>query len=692
MRKVDITQYSKDNNIKVKKRKKTSTLASIIKNFLRSILVIFCISSVLIVSVLMVVITATADIDGNISLENIEYITQSKLYCLNDEGKYEEYCDIKSPISRKWTNFEDIPKYMKDAAIAIEDKRFEEHHGVDIRRTGGAILTLFGLTKDDQYGGSTITQQLIKNITGKRDTTINRKLGEIVNAYILDGKYSKDQILEAYLNIVYYGHNCEGVGAASETYFGKPVMELSLAQCACIVGITQNPSKFDPYSHPEENKKRLGYVLGEMLEQNKISREEYDKAIEESKHMVFTSKSSSKKDDDKKFDVYNWYMDRAIQDVALDLAAKENMQFTTALEAIKKGGYKIYTAIDKKAQEVAESIIRENSKGIISSDKRLQAAFVMMDYKGRVLATVGRTGAKESDFLFDFTVSNNLQPGSSIKPLAVYAPALEEKLINYSSIVLDRPLVVDGRSWPTNSYAGYYGNMSLYRALAISSNAAAAQTLEQLGLDKSYDFITNRLGFTGLDEDMNKTRSALATGSGGKSVRNMVAAYQIFGNNGQYCAPYTYYYVENSKGEVILDNRDKQANYAISPGNATIMRHLLEAPVKSGTATSVQIAGWDLFGKTGTSNDSNDIWFIGGSPYAIAGVWSGWADGQLNANRNDAYSRTIWKTVMVEYLKDKEKIGFTDDPSVQKKYYNSSTGKLASSGNIGYFLENNLPS
>ena len=322
--------------------------------------------------------------------DNVEYdVKASKMrlssiiYSLDDDGNFKEDTMAYDTENRIWVNFENIPKNMKNAVIAIEEKRFYEHRGVDWKRTFGATINLF--LKSDTYGGSTITQQLIKNLTGENETSITRKIKEICRAMNFEKKCSKDEILEAYLNVVHFGSGCYGVQAAANKYFGKDISECSLAECAAIAGITQNPTLFNPLLHPENNRKRREIVLSEMLSQSKITKDEYNKAMEESANMVFQKANSKGKNQPEH--VRDWYTETLINDVINDLSEKYKISKSAAQKMVYTQGLKIYSAVDKKAQKIAEDVIY-NSK-VLDGDKKLELGYLMMDFDGRILATIG---------------------------------------------------------------------------------------------------------------------------------------------------------------------------------------------------------------------------------------------------------------------------------------------------------------
>ena len=599
---------------------------------------------------------------------------------------------LQSSENRVWADYDKIPKTMKDAVVSIEDKRFYEHKGVDWIRTVGAAKALF--TSGGSYGGSTITQQLVKNITGENQVSITRKVKEIFRALNLEKKYSKEEILTAYLNVVNFGDGCYGVQTAANTYFGKDISECDIAQCASIAGITQNPTAYNPLLHPDKNKERQQTVLKEMYGQNRITKAQYDEAMAESENMKFTgTKKVSTSSSDKSWD---WYTDTMFEDVKEDLMSHYNCSSEKAVDMIYHGGLKIYSAEDTELQKIAEDAFT-SGKVFPSSDKKLQGGYVAMDYAGRVLAIVGGRGEKTGNRLLSLATDTKRQPGSTIKPLAVYGPAINMGKINYSSLIEDEPLPnwKDGQSGPANAQLKYYGNVTVEYALQWSLNAASARLCKAISPNTSYNFLKDKLHFTSL-EPADNTLAAMAVGgfTQGVTVREMTAGFQIFGNSGKYYKPYTYYYVKDHDGNVILDNRKETYTQVITPETSAVVHKLLNNVVKSGTGSGSGISGWDVYGKTGTTNSNRDSWFIAGTPYAVAGIWTGYR--QPATIKNTSTAKKVWKTIMSQYLKNKQKKDFELSKNVVSMTYCKKSGLLAVPGvcestAVGWYDKNNLP-
>lgn len=626
----------------------------------------------------------------------------SFIYIKDDEtGEFKEYQTLYSTENRIWVDNQDIPQAMKDAVVAIEDKRFYEHNGVDWARTLSAVVNL--ATGEDTYGGSTITQQLIKNITDDNEVSINRKLREICKALKLEDEYTKDQILEAYLNVVNFGNNCQGVESAAQLYFDKSIKDCSIAECAAIAGITQNPSLWNPLVYPDNNKQRREIVINEMYDQGKITKSEYDNAMKESANMTFVGFKNTKEDDDDNDYVQNWYIDQVFYDLREDLALYYNISEEAASEKLYTEGLKIYCAMDEKMQSYMEEAAQSIDK---SYDYDLQIGSVLMGFDGRVIATVGSSKKKTRALEWDRATHSKLQPGSSIKPVIVYPYAIDNKLLYYSSVVKDEPVdnwkdengqLVSG---PNNAYYGYKGDMLLPDAIEWSSNATAVQTMNLIGGPSvAYEQAVTKMGFKSLSEQDTQNTGALSMGgmNGGVSVREMAASYNYLGNGGLYYEPYTYYYVTDSEDNIIIDNREAVPKQAYSAETASIMNRLLSYNVTNSAHTNAQyarISGWDIIGKTGTTDDDKDSWFCGLSPYATMATWCGF-DHPASIS-NTSTSARFFSNVMAKYLEDKEQKEYNLSPNLVEAQYNPYNGLIVTTDSpmgkyIGYYTEDNMP-
>ena len=507
MRKTDISKYTDKIDVQPPKNQSgAKKVLSVIGRALLTIVLVLVIAGIIVgISIGAYVIKIANEPTGidlnarSLNLSSFIYVENSKT------GDFEEYQKLYGTENRIWVNLKDMPKAMPEAIVAIEDKRFYEHNGVDWFRTGSAILSL--MTGRDNYGGSTLTQQLVKNITDDSEVSLTRKLREIFRALNIEREYSKDDIIEAYLNVVNFGNNCQGVESAAQLYFDKSISECTVAECAAIAGITQNPSRWNPLLYPENNKERRETVLDQMYEQGKLTKAEFNTAMEESANMTFVgfnNSDESENEDEENTKIQNWYIDQMYWDLCRDLAKYYDISEDAASLKLYSEGLKIYCAMDTEAQEMME---KEALKSAVDYDYDLQTAMTMVGYDGRVIATVGSSREKEGNLEWDRASHSKLQPGSSIKAIIPYPMAIDKDIYCYSSLAKDQPIEkwkVDGYgnfiAGPPNSYNGYHRFMTVPEALSWSSNAAAVQTLELVGINDAYEQAVNNLGFKNLGE------------------------------------------------------------------------------------------------------------------------------------------------------------------------------------------------
>lgn len=700
MRETDISKFTEHNIVLDGSKHPVKRVLKAIGRTLFTVLMVMVCAGVIVGISLTVYIIGIANEPTGINLKAKSVNQTSFIYVKSGKGNnFKKYQSLYDSENRVWVDFKIIPKNMKNAVIAIEDKRFEEHNGVDWTRTFGAVLNL--ASGKSSYGGSTLTQQLIKNISDDNEVSLNRKIREIVRALKLETEYTKDEILEAYLNVVNFGNNCQGVQAAANLYFGKNIDDCSLAQCAAIAGITQNPSKYNPLIYPEENKKRRDVVLYEMLKQKKITRSEYNKAIEESDKLKFVGfKKSNKTTVTKK--VQNWYMDELQNDLTRDLAVFYNISEKAASDKLFTEGLKVYSAMDTSMQSYIESAAKN-----LDSDEGLQCAATIVDLNGAIIATTGSSQEKTSNLVFDRATDSVLQPGSSIKPVVAYPYAIERHKICFSSIIKDEKIAKykigsDG-NWiagPENWYGYENHNMLVPDAIEWSSNCTAAQLIDLISPEAAYNQVVTLQGFEHLDESDKRNAGGLSIGglAGGVTVREMAAAYTYIGNGGKYYKPYTYLYVTDSEDNIIIDNRDAVPKEAYSPETAYIMNRLLHYNMTycaHTNASNASVDGWDIVGKTGTTDDDKDSWYCGVSPYAAMAVWTGFDTPKTVQNTSTATS--LFSKVMGHYLENKKEKSYSMPGSIIEANYDPSTGAVyntdsASEGQyLGYYTEDNMP-
>lgn len=596
--------------------------------------------------------TLEPSLDVDISAYTLKQ-SSTVYYQDGESGEWVELTKLHGEENRTLVDFEDIPDHVWQALVSIEDERFFEHNGVDWKSTARAVLGK--LTGSSTRGGSTITQQVIKNVTGDSEVTIKRKVTEIFRALRLNKNYSREEILETYLNLVYFGNGCYGIEAAAESYFGKSVGELTVAEAASIVGITQFPYKYDPARgdwYREQNKERQETVLYKMHELGYIDDAEYEKA--KSEPLVFSWDADYVASDTEETDTAasttyeSYFVEQMFNDIVRDLCDTYGYEEKVAKDMLYTGGYSIYATVDPELQEIVESVYADRSNLDYTSAKGelLQSGATIIDNStGNIVAVAGRVGEREGRFLLDYSLVYR-QCGSAIKPLSVYAPALDAGVITAASVIDDYPMLLNDTVWPVNAYTGYRGMMTLRDAVRNSSNPTAVRVAQQLTLSASYTFLQDNLGFKNLTNDDLTAAGALALGglNNGTTTREMAAAYASFANGGVYTTPRTYIEVKDYKGNTILENKS-ESHVAMKESTAYTMTELLKEVVSSGTGTGAKFSGMTIAGKTGSTNSNNDRYFVGYTPYYTAAVWVGYdTPTRIVATGNPA--ATMWKTFM----------------------------------------------
>lgn len=632
-------------------------------------------------------------------LLDLDHVTLSQTsiiyYYDKDTQQYEELQQLDATENRIWVSYDKIPKDMVWAVVSIEDKRFFEHDGVDWITTTKACLKMFMGT--GSAGGSTITQQLIKNLTQEDDVTVNRKINEIFRALAVEKKYSKEEILEWYLNTVYFGEGCWGVQSAAQVYFGKDVSELTAAECAAIAGITNNPSLYDPYIRPENNRQRQLLILQQMLAQGHLEQDEYDEAV--AQEMVFHNGSADEETyscdacgfkgtiDEfieqeegydcptcgartsikKQSDCYSYFVDRVYRDVVNDLMEQYDLTEKAAIQKLLTGGYRIYATIDMDAQEAVDNVYQDlENAPTVKSDQQLQSAIVVIDNEsGDIVAMAGGLGEKQGSLSFDRSSQSYRSPGSSFKPVSVYGPALDQGLISPITVYDDTPFSFEDGPYPKNESRRYQGLVNINKAVNESLNTIAMKVLDDLGTEASYNYLTEKFGFTTLVEekelngrsytDIGYAPLALGALTDGVTVREMAQAFATYPNNGVFREARTYTRVEDSEGNVILDN-EQETHTAVSERAAFYVNYLLQNVVEYGTGTPARISGMTVAGKTGTSSSNVDRYFVGYTPYYTAAVWSGFdiPEQIVLTGVTTNPSTRLWQRVMSQLHEDKE--------------------------------------
>lgn len=786
-----------------KKPKKRRSIIGMIFSFIGCMLCL-CIMAASVGGVLlsMYIVQVTADDAETLDLDNQKNRQTSLIYDINGN----EYASLSRNENRIWRELSAMPENLQNAVIAIEDKNFRTEPGINLKGTIGAALNAFTGNRiwGTNRGASTLEQQLIKNLTGDNEQDNMRKVREIFRALGLDNKYSKETILEAYLNTIPLTGIIHGMEAGSIEYFGKHVEDLTLAECATLASITKNPTKYNPATNPEELIKRRNHVLYEMYTQGYITEAEFNAAKAET--VTLTEKTSTTENATRSSS-NSWFTDALYTQLLNQLQEDLNYTADEAKELIFSGGLRIYSTVDPKVQEGVEKTMYneddlipalwheepvclrdypadssswdevqyDDATGLpitkdgyavygqeaipvyadeegttlkmgTSTDPdypndttvylcvyekvRTQAAMAIVDYSGNILGIGGGIGEKKYDLGFNRATSPH-QTGSTMKPIGAYALALDYKLINYSSQILDSPYysVEDKkvlkdeyigkmspyseaaqsrsdvwRAWPTNyGGAGGQGNpMLVYDALQQSYNTVAVWVGDMVGVDYLYNFVHDTLecSYINAENDMDLGPLVLGSQSSGLTVVQLAGAYTMF-NTGTFTTPHYYTEITDYQGNMILDN-NKYINttQAISADTAYIMNRMMWNVLHSrkGTAYGKAPDGeMDSVAKTGTTSNYKDYTFAGLTPYYVTAIWWGCdrpteMDTLGKAGRNASPIQYAWKALMEDLQADLPVKEFAKGENVVEKHFDTSTGAIISGGgSVGYYTEDNLP-
>ena len=786
-----------------KKPKKRRSIIGMIFSFIGCMLCL-CIMAASVGGVLlsMYIVQVTADDAETLDLDNQKNRQTSIVYDINGN----EYASLSRNENRIWRELSAMPENLQNAVIAIEDKNFRTEPGINLKGTIGAALNAFTGNRiwGTNRGASTLEQQLIKNLTGDNEQDNMRKVREIFRALGLDNKYSKETILEAYLNTIPLTGIIHGMEAGSIEYFGKHVEDLTLAECATLASITKNPTKYNPATNPEELIKRRNHVLYEMYTQGYITEAEFNAAKAET--VTLTEKTSTTENATRSSS-NSWFTDALYTQLLNQLQEDLNYTADEAKELIFSGGLRIYSTVDPTVQAGIEKTmyneddlipalwheepvcLRDYPADSSSWDEvqydeatglpitkdgyavygqeaipvyadeegttlkmgtstdpdypndttvylcvyekvRTQAAMATLDYDGNILGIGGGIGEKKYDLGFNRATSPH-QTGSTMKPIGAYALALDYKLINYSSQILDSPyysaedkkVLKDQyigvmspfseaaqsrsdvwRAWPTNyGGAGGQGNpMLVYDALQQSYNTVAVWVGDMVGVDYLYNFVHDTLecSYISAENDMDLGPLVLGSQSSGLTVVQLAGAYTMF-NTGTFTTPHYYTEITDYQGNMILDN-NKYINttQAISADTAYIMNRMMWNVLHSrkGTAYGKAPDGeMDSVAKTGTTSNYKDYTFAGLTPYYVTAIWWGCdrpteMDTLGKAGKNASPIQYAWKALMEDLQADLPVKEFAKGENVVEKHFDTSTGAIISSGgSVGYYTEDNLP-
>lgn len=639
----------------------------------------------------------------------LSYIKWQKLafLVLNNEPstvynqKNEEIVKIGNERKQENAIFSEIPENLVDAYVSIEDQRYYTHYGIDIRRTASAILNQ--ITKQrSSFGGSTITQQLVKNVTGNDDNTISRKVSEWILALELETMLTKEEILEEYFNIIYIAPNTYGVKLGAKYYFDKELSELNLEECAFLAGLNHSPNSYNPFNdsdNSEKIKKRTKTVLGKMLELGYVSEEEYNSAITNTDKGLNFKKGQIKAKSD---GIYSFHTDALLTELTKDLQEKYGIKQEFAENIINMGNLKIYSTELSDVQKAIETEFKKKQYILPATNEKnesSQAAMVVIDHaNGYVTGIVGALGTKDTPRGLNRATQSYRQTGSAGKPIAVVAPALSEGYITAASMYLDELTTFDDNSKegfsPVN-YNSYRGNISVRQALESSQNIPFVKMIEEITPKKSIEYLKN-FGITTLTDKDENLSLALGGLSKGISPIEMAAAYATIANNGKYIEP-TFYIKVTNNSETTIIKSSQETRKVLSKENAYILQDLLTEPVSGlyGTAQYCKINGISVAAKTGTTNDNFDKWLCGFTPYYTAATWFGYDYNEpINYNKKNP-AGIIWANVMNKIHQNLNDKSFNRPYTIEQLNICIETGCLANTGckntYTEYFTKDNLP-
>ena len=569
---------------------------------------------------------------------------------------------LKGEKDVHYLEYEDIPDAAKLALIAIEDKNFTSHRGIDMEGIARAAVALIRNRGEITQGGSTITQQLARNVFLSFETTYSRKIQEMFIAVALEQKYTKEQILEFYLNNVYFSNGYYGIESASEAYFRKEAKDLTISQIAFLCAIPNSPTRYDPYDHPEATMERRDRILKNMYEEGYISEEQYQKSLDE-KIEVLPRRETQSNDYAETYIIkcateslmkergfeFQYVFDDDEEEEAYDEEYDE--MYSICRQSLYTAGYRIYTSIDMDMQsQLQESVSSQLAMFTDKTDDgiyEVQGAAVCIDNStGRVAAIVGGREADQEGYGLNRAYQSYRQPGSAIKPLLVYAPALEQGYTAYSTVDDSR---MTGEDAVSNSGYSYSGSISLRRAVQKSSNVATYRLYQELGPEDCLKYLEN-MNFAGLEpEDYRYDTTCLGGFTRGTTAVEMAAGYATLANDGRYRTPTCIIRITDSEGNVIVPN-EEESKEIYSSSAARSMTDILESCVTDSSATA---SGCDLdvdtavACKTGTTSNYVDGWLCGYSPYYTTAVWVGMDVYEpVDGLTGSSYPEDIWKNFM----------------------------------------------
>lgn len=655
-------------------------LGAIMRFIASCLCVCIILGSVAAVAVSLYVVKETQGDSDLLDLTQLELAYTTIIYSqqINDQGQPEwvEYQRLQSPEeNRIWKPLNEISPYIQHAFVAVEDENFYTHPGFSFKRTVlAAINEVFrkltgSYLTGSQLGASTIEQQLIKNITGEDESSgiegYARKVKEIFRAIALDNRFSKEEILEAYLNTIGLTGNTAGVEAGANQYFGKSAADVTIAEAASIAAITKNPSRFNPYTNPEEHLKRRDDIILFMQQQGYITQAEAEAAWATPLNLVekTTDENAAVQTD------YSWFTDYLIEEVIADLVEanplnRDDWNREAANDYLHNGGLRIYATVDPEVQSVMENVWLEgkywepmpienyddpNDPDDTPRTITTQAAGVVINYKGELVGVAGGLGRKTENRGFNRGTGMTRQVGSTMKAVAAYPLGIDMDLINYSSVLMDDYFPIpDGKGgtrtdWPSNWSGRYSHSMTtVYEALKQSLNTVAVRVGDWVTPRTMFEFARDTLGITTLDEnsDIDLAPMVLGATTTGLSPYELAGAYMMYGDGGRMTSLHSYTSVRDYQGNEILE-KDIVTTQAIGEDTAYIMNRLLHSVLfdYSGTAYGIHPDAnvMDSIGKTGTTNDNKDVWFVGLTPKYVMATWYGYDQNEPMDDYNNYY-------------------------------------------------------
>ncbi len=615
---------------------------------------------------------------------------------------------------KKWVEIESVPENLINGFLAMEDRKFYSHSGVDLRRTLYAVAnSVFHFKKT--FGASTITQQVIKNISGDNEVTLKRKYNEIIRAEKIEKTHSKNEIFEVYLNIIPFGENITGVSFASKAYFNKNVSQLSLSEAATLVGITNAPTKYNPHINYDACIKKRNDVLYAMLDYGVISKGEYDEAISEPLVVTPIQKSNT--------ETNSWFIETVNEDVISAISEKFDMSRTAAESLLYNGGFKIYTTENPSVQSTLESFFENTKKFPKEINNGLDYSMVICDsVSGNLVGIVGSVGEKNGNRLLNLATCPHA-PGSALKPIALYAPLINSGRINWASVFDDIPLEFNKKGnnyieFPKNYPNVYDGLTTVKDALRLSKNTVAVRLYNMLGAENIYKSLKQDYGFDTLVRvaydsngniltDLAMSPLALGQLTYGVSLRRLTEAYTVFPKEGVYSEGRSFIAVFDENGKILIDNSPKEKEL-FTKECARVMNQLLMNVTNNGTASKITLKNSvDTAGKTGTSGEGKDRLFIGYTPYYTAGIWCGYRNSDMSVGSVYPSHLKIWDEVMKDihnellYSKaDGEIKNFSKQGLIKKEFCIDSGGLLTETckkdprgtrSEYGYFIKKSVP-